>query len=923
MADKNKNVVLNFRMDGQVKYAETLKEINAVMNTAAKEYRNHVSAMDKDASATDRLAAEKKKLEIQMEAASKRTQMLRAQYEAMAKDTKTTTGQLTQMYGKLLDAEQAEKALQKSMSRVNDGLSEQAQDARKAKDEMDQLKKENSLLEAEQKKLNSSFKLQQNELGRNASEAEKLELAQRQLSKQSRLTDRTIENLEKQLSATKKIYGENSVEVMQMETKINEARNTVSKFEKSLKDLESGGSQAADSLESLGKKMDLNNLMEATELLAGLGEKLKELGGAAVQSSLEFNNSQTNLQANLGLTSEEVEGLNEIAKDVFRNGVVSSVDEATDAVILTKQTFKDLDNVELENLSNKLIGISTRTKTDFQENIRGAEQLMNGFGMTGEEALNLISAGYQDGLNRSGDFADSLVEYAPLFEEAGFSAEEMLQIMKNGLDNGARNTDLVVDAVKELQIRLGDGTFEDSLELFSDGTAKVFEKWKKGKATVSDVASSIQKDFEKMSPVEQQEALSAVNTQFEDLGVKASTSLFQIGDSFDDVNGKADQMAEKSPGEKWESSLRELQSSLQPIGENLIDALTPILDILGGMGEWFSKLPAPIQTFVTVFGGVTGVAIILAPAIAAVALAFSTLNVALLPIIAIVVAVAAAITGIILVVKNWGAITDWIKKKWSQFISWLKEKIPKLAADFVGWINNLKSGVTKKFAALVAGGIKKFTELRSKASSIVSGLRSGVVGTINNLKTGFVNKVGEIKDGAVSKLKSLRDQASNTMQNAKDKILSPIASAKDKIFEIVDDIKGFFSGMKLSIPSIKLPKLPKPKITGGFSLSPPRVPTIKWNAKGGIFTKPTIFGQYGGRLQGAGEAGPEAALPLNKETLGAIGDGIAATMGANATQPLIVQLVTPDKRVLAEMVVDDVTKIQQRKQGRQRRNPHG
>ena len=56
-------------MDGQVQYAQTLKQINMVMNNAAKEYKNHIAAMGQDASMTDKLAAEKKKLEIQMEAA--------------------------------------------------------------------------------------------------------------------------------------------------------------------------------------------------------------------------------------------------------------------------------------------------------------------------------------------------------------------------------------------------------------------------------------------------------------------------------------------------------------------------------------------------------------------------------------------------------------------------------------------------------------------------------------------------------------------------------------------------------------------------------------------------------------------------------------------------------------------------------------
>ena len=68
---------------------------------------------------------------------------------------------------------------------------------------------------------------------------------------------------------------------------------------------------------------------------------------------------------------------------------------------------------------------------------------------------------------------------------------------------------------------------------------------------------------------------------------------------------------------------------------------------------------------------------------------------------------------------------------------------------------------------------------------------------------------------------------------------------------------------------------------------------IDWRAKGGIFTRPTIFGMNGGRFQGAGEAGPEGVLPLNKRTLGAIGEGIAATM---STEPTIVNIYNPSVR---------------------------
>lgn len=87
--------------------------------------------------------------------------------------------------------------------------------------------------------------------------------------------------------------------------------------------------------------------------------------------------------------------------------------------------------------------------------------------------------------------------------------------------------------------------------------------------------------------------------------------------------------------------------------------------------------------------------------------------------------------------------------------------------------------------------------------------------------------------------------------------------------ETGEDILEFFKGLGKGIGDffsfkwldIKLPHL---KISGDFSLAPPRVPElfVKWYAKGGILNRPTLFGQNGGELMGGGEAGPEAVLPI-------------------------------------------------------------
>lgn len=125
MSKKESDVVLNFKMDGQVQYAQTIKEINQVMNIAASEYKNQISAMGSDATATEKLTAAKKKLEIQLEGAEKRSQMLREEYEQSVKETGAYSEQSKKLYKQLQDSETGENKLRNALDQTNDALKEQ------------------------------------------------------------------------------------------------------------------------------------------------------------------------------------------------------------------------------------------------------------------------------------------------------------------------------------------------------------------------------------------------------------------------------------------------------------------------------------------------------------------------------------------------------------------------------------------------------------------------------------------------------------------------------------------------------------------------------------------------------------------------------------------------------------------------------
>lgn len=676
--------------------------------------------------------------------------------------------------------------------------------------------------------------------------------------------------------------------------------NSIDNVRQDLSKLSESANDTSEQLEDMGETLKGQVLMDAADQLSGVGDKIVDIGKNALETAMEFGDSQQSLQANLGLTADEAEALNNVVKSVFKEGITDSVEEATQAVVLTRQNFKDLNDTDLTNLTNQLMTLSERTGTDMQENVRGTKQLMNAFGLTAEEAMNLVTAGYQNNLNASDDFMDTLNEYSPLFEEAGFSADQMLQVLKNGMDGGAMNTDKVADAVKELQIRLGDGTFEANMGNFSQATQDTFQEWKNGQATVADVAASVGADLQKMTPTEQQAALSALSSQFEDLGIDASVALFGIGDAFTDVNGKADEMDARSPGEKWQGSLNTLKTALGEVGEKLMIVFQPLLEMLSKVAEWFANLPGPVQTFIVVLGGALALFTLLMPLIASfgvvlatlggglgvagvaaggASIGFGALSASLLPIIGVVLAIVAAITAVILIIQNWGAITDWISEKLGQLGAWWSgvcqgisdtagSWISNMQSTFQGWgesignwANGVKESVQSKWSEMCQGVQTATSAAKSVGTSLWGAYTSWMKGDTEGMKNNLLNIWNMLPGGIQEKLVSAFNIVRDKFNSIKDAVIGPVQNAVDRVRGFFDNIRGILSG-SLPFPHIKLPHF---GISGNFSLNPPSIPrfSVDWYAKGGVLTKPTIFGANGNKLLGGGEKGKEAVAPIS------------------------------------------------------------
>lgn len=153
MGEKVSDVVLRFKTNGEVSYTKTIKSINREMNISATEYRNQVATMSKNATETEKLTATKKKLEKQLELASKRSQLLREEYEKSVKETGRYSDQSQKLYKQLLDSESGEHSLKVSLEETNKELKKQGDLSLETAEKIQKIEKTGDKLQGMGKKM--------------------------------------------------------------------------------------------------------------------------------------------------------------------------------------------------------------------------------------------------------------------------------------------------------------------------------------------------------------------------------------------------------------------------------------------------------------------------------------------------------------------------------------------------------------------------------------------------------------------------------------------------------------------------------------------------------------------------------------------------------------------------------------------------
>lgn len=218
----------------------------------------------------------------------------------------------------------------------------------------------------------------------------------------------------------------------------------------------------------------------------------------------------------------------------------------SEATRLTEQ-FTGLSGDELISYRDNVQAVADVYGKDFTDVLQSANALSKQFGITNEEAINIVKDGFVAGADVSGNFLDTVKEYPTFFREAGLSASEFVAISTEAVKQGVFG-DKGVDAIKEATIRLREMSTSTSEALAGIGLSgeEIQRAMADGSMTAFD---AIQKVSEKLN--ELPETSSAVGTAVadifggagEDAGLQYIKTLKDISTDLDEVKDKAGEYA--------------------------------------------------------------------------------------------------------------------------------------------------------------------------------------------------------------------------------------------------------------------------------------------------------------------------------------------------------------------------------------------
>ncbi|HGJ7468092.1 TPA: phage tail tape measure protein [Streptococcus pneumoniae] len=868
---------IKIEIDGDTQpLQKALKNVNKAATDASQELRQIDKALKFDTGNVTLLTQKQEVLQKQVSTTKEKLETLRqaqSQVEQQFKNGDIGADQYRAFQREVEVTQNVLKGYEGKLANVNQALNENGSATQNNKNQLKELQNEQSQLASEMSKVTSSFKLQESALGSNASEAERNALAQKKIGAQSEIVSKQISNLEQQLEITKKEFGENSTQANKMESELNQAKTAFNHLNDEMKGTKSAADSTQESLSEISRNLRAELLQQFSEKLSAISEKLVEVGKEALEAAAQMQASNAQFTTVFGdMETQAREALNAIGQEM---------------------------DIVPERLQGSFTQMASFAKTS---------------GLDTAQALDLTSRATRaaaDGAAFYDKSIESVSESLQSFLKGNFANDAALGISATETTRNAAANKLYGKSFKDLSEAQKQLTL---LQMVEDGN-KLSGALGQA-ARESDGLENVMGNLKQAGT----NALSAIGQPLLEMMIPVFQTLATI------VKGVA-----------------ELFSSLPAPVKDFIVILGVVLTIVGALAPIFltlqavfmSSFGAMIAAALPIIGIISGVVVAIAAIVAIVKYLWETnegfrdaVTTVWNAILEVINAVVSEISNFVMsifgtVVTWWTENQELIRTSaetvWNAIYTVISTILDILGPLLqAGWDNiqliitttweiikivvetaiNVVLGVIQAVMQIITGDwsgawetIKGvFSTVWQAIQSIVQTIFSAIQSYISNILNGISGTVSNIwnsiKDTVSNVLNAISSTVSSVWEGIKSTISSAINGARDAVSSAIEAIKGLFN-FNISWPHIPLPHFYVSGSANPLDWLSQGVPSIgiEWYAKGGIMTKPTIFGMNGNNIMVGGEAGNEAVLPLNDKTLGAIGRGIAQTMGG--TSPTI------------------------------------
>ena len=589
-----------------------------------------------------------------------------------------------------------------------------------------------------------------------------------------------------------------------------------------LNEMKKNSGEAGEALDGIGKGIVAGNMMQAAEIIADAGQKIKEFSDNAKEAFNEVDAGSDAIITATGATGKLAEGMDNVYKSIASSLPIDNL-ENIGKVIGEMNTQFGFTDEKLQHASEKMLKFSEITGSDVVASTQNAKQAISVFHMSSDDldsVLDDVAKTAQDTGVSVDDLFQKAIEGAPQLQELGLSFSDSVKLLgafeQAGVDGSAALSSLSKAAVNYAK----DG------KSLTDGLAETQDKILNA-TDQTEALNAAAEVFGTKGAVRMVDAIQRGVLNLNDLGGAASDSQGTVETTFSNT---------LDPIDEETVALNNVKLAMAEFGSAISEAVAPILEalvpIIQKVAKWFSSLSGTSKTIIVVIGGIAMVISYLLPILAVVAGgiaaaggAMAFLTGVLLPVAGIIAGIIAVVAAVVAVIKNWGDITDWLSEKWNAFKDWMSGLWDSISEKIQGVWNGIKdffADIWEQIYNVIEGPLKfiegtigavmyaiyaviytvweviKFA--LEKAWKWISDTASAVFVPVANFFSGIWNG---IKDTATGIWNSIKDTLGGIWDSIKEKAMDAFSSVwkfiKDGFNNLKDTLGGIVKGIANAI----------------------------------------------------------------------------------------------------------------------------